>query len=339
MNAAVIGLGPQGLRIIKALQAIPGMEIKAVVDSRPQALDHSDIPLTARRHQTATSLWQDARIDLVCIATNGPSHAPLVLEAMAAGATHVMVEKPMACSVVDCERMIDQARARKVRLAVNHARRYDPGYRWLREQARSGVWGSPRALWIQRPGIGLGCLGVHSFDLVSFFTDRPIEGVQAWIDEPVGTNPRGPQFVDPGGMVLLHLGGSLRACVAQIEDGAGPMSIEMNYTKARIRLDDWSGDTEIIERDCSVRPGPNRPPPFQRSQPPQELRTRPDMGVMLAGLFKDLLGDGPMDSDASFGKATIEILMAAYVSQRLGNVLVKPATLAAEDRARCLPVT
>jgi hypothetical protein len=35
MNAAVIGLGPQGLRIIKALQAIPGMEIKAVVDSRP----------------------------------------------------------------------------------------------------------------------------------------------------------------------------------------------------------------------------------------------------------------------------------------------------------------
>ena len=339
MKAAVVGLGPQGLRIVKALRACPGMEISAVVDSRPQAFENPEIPASAKRFDAASKLWDSGAANLVCIATNGPSHATLALQAIAAGASHLLVEKPMACSVGDCEAMIEQADKKKVRLAVNHARRFDPAYLWVREQIRSGRWGTPRAMWIQRPGIGLGCLGVHSFDQVNHFTGLEVDGVQAWIDKPVGPNPRGEQFVDPGGQVLLHCGSDFRATVVQIEDGAGPMSIEMNFTKARVRMDDLSGDVEIIERDRSVKPGPNRPPAFQRCQMPEQLKAKPDVGVMLAGLLKDMLGDGPMESDGRLGQATIEILMAAYVSQRQGHGVIDPRSLSAEDRARCLSVT
>ena len=244
----------------------------------------------------------------------------------------------MACSVGDCEAIIEQADKKKVRLAVNHARRFDPAYLWVREQFRSGRLGTPRAMWIQRPGIGLGYLGVHSFDLVNYFTGLSVDGVQAWIDKPVGPNPRGEQFVDPGGQVLLHCGPDFRATVVQIEDGAGPMSIEMDFTKARVRMDDWSGDVEIIERDRSVKPGPNRPPAFQRCHLPEHLRAKPDMGSCWRACSR-YAGRRPNGIGWPAGPGHHRNPDGGLRVATPSHSVINPQSLAAEDRARCLSVT
>ncbi len=192
---------------------------------------------------------------------------------------------------------------------------------------------------MQRPGIGLGCNAVHSFDTVRFLTGRDVRRVTAWVDEPIGKNPRGPDFVDPGGLVVLEMGPDLRAIVAQIEDGAGPTAVEIDLTAARIRLDEQSGAIEIVERDLSVKPGPGRPAAFRRVDAPDGLSAKTDMLVMIEGCLADLLGDGPVGSDGVQGQATVEILVAAYLSHRRGNVPMDVPLSLPADRAEWLPVT
>lgn len=340
MRSAVIGLGPHGQRILTVLKDIPTLEIAAVVDQQPEALAKLDLADTVKRYQSADELWSNGGTDLVCIATNGPSHEALALGAMRAGATHVLVEKPMATEAAACDRMIALADELGVRLSVNQSRRHDPLYRWLRDTIQSGEFGRPRAIWIQRPGIGLGCLATHSFDLAEFLLGLETRKVVAWVDEQRGDNPRGRQFVDPGGTVIMDMGPGIRGIVSQIEDGAGPMSVEVDLTAARIRLDERTGEVEIVHRDLSVKPGPGRPPAYSMISPPNGLSARINMMTMLRGVLDELLSSRePMDCDARFGKRAVEILAAAHLSDRRGNLPVPLPLVTQEERSLWLPVT
>ncbi len=78
--------------------------------------------------------WDDlleAPLDAVLIATSG-DHSPIAIEAARLG-VHVFVEKPMALSSADAERMADAARSAGVRLMVGTMKRYDPAYERLAE--------------------------------------------------------------------------------------------------------------------------------------------------------------------------------------------------------------
>lgn len=339
LRTAVVGAGPQGKRTIDAVRELQGLELSSVVDLNEQALASLSLPETARRFTSLESAAADQTLDVVCIATNGPSHRVLTEQAVKLGVRYIMVEKPMACSVEDCEAMIELCREHGVRLAVNQSRRHDPLYRWISEQIRCGRWGEVRTIWIQRPGIGLGCLAIHSFDLATFLADSEVVEVSAWVDDFIGPNPRGDYFVDPGGLVVGILKNGARMTVAQIEDGAGPMSVEVNLTGARLRIDEKGDDVEIIVRDRSVIPGPGRPPVFERCSLPGGLSAKTNMGVMLKGVIQELVGNDKMVCDGQFGKAAVDVLVGAYVSHRSGHRPVSLTQLNAEDRAMRLPVT
>jgi len=332
-------MGPHGRRIVDVIARFEQVELAAVVDRSEQALAYDKLPSNTARVQSTDKLWSAGGIDLVCVATNGPSHAALAAEAIAGGARYLMVEKPMACSVAECEQIIAEATKAGTRLAVDHVRRHAPAYIWLRQRIASGDWGQARAIWMQRPGIGLGCNAVHSFDTVRFLTGREVRRVTAWVDEPIGKNPRGPDFVDPGGLVVLDMGRDLRAVVAQIEDGSGPTAVEIDMTAARIRLDEQSGAIEIIERDLSVKPGPGRPAAYAGVEAPAGLSAKTDMLLMIQGCLADLLGEAPVASDGAQGQATVEILVAAHLSQRRGNVPIDVPLTSLSDRKEWLPVT
>ncbi len=339
MKAAVIGLGPHGRRIIDCITKIERLELAAVVDQQSEALAYEKVPENAARLKSTDELWQRKDIDVVCIATNGPSHAALAEQAMNAGARYLMVEKPMGCSISECDRILTQARETGTRVAVDHVRRHAPVFLWLQDRIASGDWGEPRAIWIQRPGIGLGCNATHSFDAVRLITGREVRRVVGWVDKPVGRNPRGERFVDPGGMAILELDGGARATVVQIEDGAGPNSIEIDMTAARIRMDERSGQIEVIQRDLSVKPGPGRPPVFLEGEVPEGLSASTPMPVMISGCLEGLISGEPMISDGVHGRSSVEILVATYLSHQRGNVPVALPLNDPEELELWLPVT
>ena len=335
----VIGVGPQGRRTIDVVQGMAELELTAVVDLSEKALSELDLPINVGRYTSLKEVKDHGALDVVCIASNGPSHRQLTEEAVALGAKYILVEKPMACSSEDCQAMIELCDTAGVRLAVNQSRRHDPMYRWLRDEIRTGKWGEVRSIWIQRPGIGLGCLATHSFDLASFLADSDVLEVSAWIDDVVGKNPRGEQFVDPGGLVVGTMKSGARMTVAQIEDGAGPMSVEVNLTGARLRIDEKGNDVEIIVRDRTVIPGPNRPPVFDRVALPEGLSARTNMRVMLTGVLSELIGGGEMVCGSRYGKAAVDVLVAAYLSHQSGHRPVVLSQLTEEHLAMKLSVT
>ncbi len=333
MRAALIGFGPHGRRLLSALGETPAVQLVAVADRRAEAFAQSPLPAEIERFESSSTLFEKIAPDLVCIATNGPSHASIALEAIRHGATHVLVEKPMACSLDACDRMIEAADRAGARMVVV-SRRPHPLYRWLRAQIGSGVWGEFRSIFIQQPGIGLGCLGVHAFDQIAFLAQRRIERVTAWVDPFRGPNPRGAEFVDPGGTVVLELGGP-RAILAQIEGGAGPMAMELDLAGARIQIDE---EVRILERDLSVKPGPDRPPVFRRIDPP-DLAPKPTPAAVLRGAIDELIASGPIECSAEAGRDAVEVLVAAHLSHRRGNVPVALPLRSSEERSEWLSVT
>ena len=81
-------------------------------------------------------------IDAVIIATPNSFHCPQTLEALKAG-KHVLVEKPMAGTVVEADRMIDLANRRGLVLQVNQSLRFIPLYVEIQKCVAKGLIGKP----------------------------------------------------------------------------------------------------------------------------------------------------------------------------------------------------
>ncbi|MFZ0961587.1 MAG: Gfo/Idh/MocA family oxidoreductase [Terriglobia bacterium] len=101
---------------------------------------------------------ENPRVEAVYIATPNSTHAEFAVRAAAAG-KHVLCEKPMAPSVVECRRMIDACRSNHVRLMIAYRKYFEPASRELKLLADSGKLG--RLKFIQtafsiylRPGGG-----------------------------------------------------------------------------------------------------------------------------------------------------------------------------------------
>lgn len=337
MNTLIIGLGPHGKRVLKAVSNSEHLSIAAAVDLSQEVLDSLDL----NAEQKFTSLDDalvSSNIDLACITTNGPSHAKLAIQCMRAGVKHVMVEKPLACSLNESKEMMDIAKEYGVKLAVDHPRRFSKNYRFVQKMIANGELGNFRTIYIQRTGIGLGCLATHSFDLANYLSGLKPVKITGWVDEPVKKNPRGDHFVDPGGTVVLDYGQGRKGFVSQIEDGSGPIFVEINCTAGRVHIDEKGDILEIIKRDLNVVKAPGRGAAYERVLNPENIGGKRVLVDEIQWLLEDLVKSDRPSSKAEYGYDSIEILMAAYVSHENGNCPVS-LPLSEENHSKWLPIT
>ena len=90
-------------------------------------------------------------VDSCAVATESGYHARIALDCIRAG-KNVLVEKPMALSTEDAERMLTEAKQRGVTLGICHQNRFNPPVRQLHKALDDGrfgklVSGSARILW------------------------------------------------------------------------------------------------------------------------------------------------------------------------------------------------
>ncbi len=90
-------------------------------------------------------------VDVVDICTPTPFHLEMVMQAFAAG-KHVLLEKPMALSLKECEEMLAAAASAGTTFMVAHCVRFWPGYDVLLEAAGDGRWGPLRSVTFTRIG-------------------------------------------------------------------------------------------------------------------------------------------------------------------------------------------
>jgi len=305
IKAAIIGVGQQGKRILQALQMIPNLEIIGVVDKSKAMLKSIDKGI--KTYDDINEFYKENSIDLLCIATNGPSHCELVLQASKKKVKFIFLEKPMACSIIECEKIIKVITDNDIRLLVNHLRRLHPIYKWLKEKIISKEMGQIRSLNFLSMGIGLSAKATHWFDLSIFLLEEQNEliSVTAQIDEQKMTNPRGAEFIDPGGIVILEFTNHCRSTIEQIEDGFCPLKIEAIFTNGYVEINEKTGIVKIMSND-------NGKIKIENSL----MSAHVDIIEGTKDMVLNLLSTDDIVSTALSAKKTIEILISAYSSDK-----------------------
>ena len=123
LRIAVVGVGHLGQHHARLLAAMADVELVGVVDTKPGRAAE----IAAKHGGEAFTGCADIldRVDAVSIAVPTESHLEVALPFIERGVA-VLVEKPIAASVTDADRLIEAARRRGVLLAAGHTERFNP---------------------------------------------------------------------------------------------------------------------------------------------------------------------------------------------------------------------
>ncbi|RWL19684.1 MAG: Gfo/Idh/MocA family oxidoreductase [Mesorhizobium sp.] len=235
LRVVVAGLGNMGRSHALAYHTNPGFQIAALIN-------RSDVPLPAGLsgydiRRSFDEALRDETPDIACIATYSDSHADYAVRAFEAGC-HVFVEKPLATTVADANRVVAAAKANSKKLVIGYILRHHPS--WIRLIAEARKLGGPYVFrmnlnqqssghsWethkqlMQTTSPIVDC-GVHYLDVMLQITDaRPVEvrGMGLRL-----TNEIAPTMYNYGHLQVLFDDGS----VGWYEAGWGPMISETAF--------------------------------------------------------------------------------------------------------------
>ena len=128
LRIGVIGLGRAGAMMLGAMAGHPGIHVTAAADLHRSHLDRFQEDFGGLAFDDAESLCASPEIDVVYIGSPHEFHADHAVLAAARG-KHVLVEKPMALTLEDCDRMIEAADRAGVVLIVGHTASFNPASR------------------------------------------------------------------------------------------------------------------------------------------------------------------------------------------------------------------
>jgi predicted dehydrogenase len=235
IRTLVAGLGNMGMSHALAYHKNPGFEIVGLANRSkvelPDGMDKYAI------HPSFPDALKALEPELCSINTYSDSHADFACMAMEAGA-HVFVEKPLATTVADAERVVACARANGRKLVVGYILRHHPS--WvklislardlggpyvfrmnLNQQSVGKTWMTHKALMNTTPPI-VDC-GVHYVDVMCQITDaKPVSvrGMGLRLSDEIA-----PDMYNYGHLQVMFDDGS----IGWYEAGWGPMISETAF--------------------------------------------------------------------------------------------------------------
>ena len=346
----VVGLGGMGLSHALAYARIPGFEVAGVCQRRiagrelPKALDGA--ARFARYEEALDAL----KPDVVSINTLPDTHADFAVKAMEAGA-HVFLEKPVADTVAEAERVVGTARRTGRKLVIGYILRHHPS--WLRfidiartlgsplvfrmnlnQQSSGAEWeGHKRLLRSASPIVDC---GVHYVDVMcQIARARPVRvhamGARLTPDMPAGMYNYGQLqiFFDDGSVGWYEAGwGPMMSETAYfVKDVIGPrgsVSIVMAETAEDMRSADINAHTktnQILLHLAALAPDGKPAKADERigtaDEPDHDQLCEREQRFLLRAIEEDLdLGDHMDDA-----VKTLRIVIAADESVRSGRIV------------------
>ena len=191
LKVGLIGLGRFGALHLGAWSAVGAAEVVAVSSrSAERAREVADRWAVPRTYTDWHDLVGDPEVQAVDVVTDWARHARPTVAALGAG-KHVLVEKPMATTLADAERMLGAWRGSGRVLMVGHLLRFDPAYVQLAERVHRGRLGRVVTLFCRRnvtrshfarharctPVLET---GIHDIDLCRWLLREEVTRVRAW---------------------------------------------------------------------------------------------------------------------------------------------------------------
>jgi predicted dehydrogenase len=319
LGVVIFGAGRAGHGHARAISQTAGAHLVAVFD-----VDAERAGAFAETHGCQAYTSSDAAIerddvDLVMVALPNFLHERSTVEAASAG-KHIFLEKPMADTVEECDRMLEAVARAGVHLLVAHSQRYFASTIRARKIIQSGQIGSPvfatdtwyknfgvsgRLPWFLDRATGGGMWlmnGAHMIDRTCWVLDTEVASVRAWIGSPFHH-----LAADDANMAFLQLRNGLHATIVHAgyrSRGVDKCEVEVTCSDGMLLFDSYSNrlavDSESAYRPIEVQPLE----PFA-----EELKN-------LVGAIN---GTETLRVAPAWGRHIVEVLLAAEESSRSGR--------------------
>jgi len=145
VRLGVVGLGRGFMLMIPTFTADPRVKLVAAAAPRAESRAAFEAEFGGRTYDDIVPLCADPEVEAVYIATPHQMHADHVCTALAAG-KHVLVDKPIAISMADADRMVAAAEASSKHLIVGPSHSFDPPVEAAARLIESGEVGSLRMI-------------------------------------------------------------------------------------------------------------------------------------------------------------------------------------------------
>lgn len=179
LRLAVIGAGRWGPNLIKNFDSFQKSEVKVVADSDSARLDliRNRYPHVSLSTQAAEVI-QRSDIDAVVICSPTATHFELAKLALESG-KHVFVEKPLARTSLECEKLVEIANQKQLTLFVGHIFVYNAGIQAVKKYIESGELGKVYYIHVTRTNLGPvrndvsahWDLASHDLSIVNYWTE------------------------------------------------------------------------------------------------------------------------------------------------------------------------
>jgi predicted dehydrogenase len=277
-----------------------------------QACGHEVVAVANHREQTAKAFAErhgiaEVTTDWAALAADPALHAPQTIACLEAG-THVLVEKPMATDVDECDAMIAAAAGSGASLMVAHCWRFHPDVRAMRARIAAGElgevvktrgygvhagWG-PSGWFTDRALAGGGALpdmGVHAIDTVRYLLGDPQPGR---VCATIGTR-YGDYAVDDDGILLISWSQGTNSIV---ESGW------------------WQPHKEGLEAETEVYGTGGYARIFPREEPSADYEhcTQPMYTAQMREFLGAIEEGRPPKPDGADGRIVIDVVERAYAS-------------------------
>jgi len=196
-GVAIIGIGYWGPGIVRNLAALDAAEVLHLVDlDLPRAQETADkLAPKARVHDSFETALSDPAVDAVVIATPVRSHYPLARTALVAG-KHVLVEKPLAMTVVECRELELLAESAGLVLMVGHIFLFNSAVETVKGYLDRCDLGDLQYIHSRRVNLGrvqgdinaLWSFAPHDFSILNYWLDAA----------PIAVQARGFSYISPG---------------------------------------------------------------------------------------------------------------------------------------------
>lgn len=138
----ILGCGKVAHLHAKAILEIPHAEFTAVWSRSKETAENFAAQYKVKVYQSITEMISENQIDLVIVCTPHPFHKEPTIEAARSGA-NILVEKPLASTLADCDEMIDACRENGVELGVISQRRWYAPVKRVKQAIVDGKIGKP----------------------------------------------------------------------------------------------------------------------------------------------------------------------------------------------------
>ncbi len=196
LSVGIVGTGGIAQSHIHAIEANDNIRLVAVMDvdaSRVKSVAHKH---DARAYTSLDAFLEDSEVEGVHVCTPHNQHADIAVAAAEAG-KHVLVEKPMALTLPDCDRMIGASEQAGKILMVGQVMRHYPINLMVRQMIAEGAIGQVGHLtrrrysyfntlapgsnypgWYMDPRIAGNCVlygfGSHEYDILHWQLNSPV---------------------------------------------------------------------------------------------------------------------------------------------------------------------